>query len=238
MGIQELLLSDDYKKKLDKKLKKNFFNFSADSILKNLGFSKIDTLEYPGMDDAVISLDLNKKLPKKYHSRYDFIFDLGFMEHVYNVPEMMKSLHLLLKPNGKIVHFNPCQGTMNHGFYNFQPTFYFSFYKTCNYKNLKIFLIESKANSNMSGGMVTEVKENINNMNYFSKMGSSTYIVSFATKRPDSNFEIPNQEFYQNIFDAKKKMKGAFIPKAIYNKIVGKTKKNKHKNLVKRSFYI
>ena len=116
LGIQELLLSDDYKKKLDKKLKKNFFNFSADSILKNLGFSKIDTLEYPGMDDAVISLDLNKKLPKKYHSRYDFIFDLGFMEHVYNVPEMMKSLQLLLKPNGKIVHFNPCQGTMNRGF--------------------------------------------------------------------------------------------------------------------------
>ena len=73
--------------------------------------------------------------------------------------------------------------------------------------------------------MVTEVKENINNMNYFSKKGSSTYIVSFATKRPDSNFEIPNQEFYQNIFDAKKKMKGALIPKAIYNKIVGKTKK-------------
>ena len=33
-------------------------------------------------------------------------------------------------------------------------------------------------------------------------------------------------------------MKGALIPKAIYNKIVGKTKKNKHKNLVKRSFYI
>ena len=60
------------------------------------------------------------------------------MEHVYNVPEMMKSLHLLLKPNGKIVHFNPCQGIRIMGF-TISNRLYFSFYKTCNYKNLKFF---------------------------------------------------------------------------------------------------
>ena len=239
LGVQELVLSNGYKKKLKKKLKKKefFFEFSTNSILKNLGFSSIDTLEYPGMEESDISLDLNKKLPKKYHSKYDFIFDLGFMEHVYNVPEVMKSLNLLLKPKGKIVHFNPCQGSMNHGFYNFQPTFYFSFYKTCNYKNLKIFLIEAKTNS-ISGGMVTEVRQNINNMNYLTKKGSSTYIASFATKKSNSKFKIPNQEFYENIFNAKKKTNGGLIPKRIYNKIVGRTKKNNHENLIKKSFYI
>ena len=79
LGVQELVLSNGYKKKLKKKLKKKefFFEFSTNSILKNLGFSSIDTLEYPEWKSPNISLDLNKKLPKKYHSKYDFIVTLA-----------------------------------------------------------------------------------------------------------------------------------------------------------------
>ena len=240
IGVQELVLSSNYKKKIKAKYigKKNNKILSSNLIFKKIGFSEINTLDYPGMDNSDIELDLNTKLPKKHFSKYNFVLDAGFMEHVFNVPEMMKSLHNLLKPGGKIVHFNPCQGSMNHGFYNFQPTFYFSYYKSCNYKNIKVFLVESKISNNMSEDKVTQIHENINNMNYFPKSSSSTYILTFATKTLNSSFKMPNQEFYQNIFNEKKKLNGKRIPNKKYQKIVGNTKKNNHKIITKKSFYI
>ena len=140
-GLQEIVLDVDLRNAF---LKKGLNNHITSSIiLKNIGFNEINTLDYSGMDNVDIELDLNKKLPKKYYSKYDFILESGYMEHIFNVPEMMRTIHLLLKPEGKIIHFNPCQGYMNHGFYNFQPTFYFSFYKACNYNNIKVFLVEN-----------------------------------------------------------------------------------------------
>ena len=240
LGVQEIILSDDFRRELKNKFidKSQDKILSPNMILKNIGFSEINTLDYPGMDNPDIEIDLNKRLPKKYYSKYDFILDAGYMEHIFNVPEMMRTIHLLLKPNGKIIHFNPCQGNMNHGFYNFQPTFYFSFYKTCKYQNIKIFLVESEISKSEGKSKITQIHENINNMNYFPKVNSSTYILACSTKTTNSSFRIPNQEFYQNIFDAKKNMKWERIPDKDYKKIVGNKKSNNHMMLTKKSFYI
>ena len=45
-----------------------------------------------------------------------------------------KSIHNLVKPNGFMLHFLPYQGAYNHGFYNYNPTFFFDLGKANNYK--------------------------------------------------------------------------------------------------------
>ena len=76
----------------------------------------------------------------------------------------------------------------------------------------------------MSGGMVTEVKENINNMNYFSKKGSSTYIVSFATKDLTLILRYQIKNFIK-IYLMPRKMKGVLYQRLFTIKLWEKLKK-------------
>ena len=55
-------------------------------------------------------------------------------------------------------------------------------------------------------GMVTDL-QNINNMNYLTKRDLNIYRF-VCSKKSNSKFKIPNQEFYENIFNAKKKTNG------------------------------
>src|SRR5262249_47687683 len=59
--------------------------------------------------------------------KYDMLYDGGTMEHCFNVGQVMRNIHAMVKPGGFIVHLNPCN-YFNHGFFNFNPTFYHDFY--------------------------------------------------------------------------------------------------------------
>ena len=239
-GKQEILLSPEYIKSIKNDLNKkgNAIEMSAEVLLKHLGFDNIDTLEYPGHGESTIEQDLNEPISEIYYNSYDGLLDAGHMEHCFNAPEIMRSIFYFLKPGGQIIHFNPCQGNMNHGFYDFQPTFYFSFYQTCKFKNIKVFLIEGGDPLLDGKYRVIKLSENYNNMDYTPPFCPSTYLLVFATKTEVSEFQYPNIEFYQRIFNEKKKYKGNRIPDKIYQQIVGATSGNSYNNILKDSFIL
>ena len=129
-------------------------------------------------------------------------------------------------------------GYMNHGFYNLQPTFFYSFYNNCNFTDIQVFLIESNINDGCKKFKVTKLVENFNNMQYNTKYGNATFILTIATKKEDSLLKIPVQEFYQKIFDEKSKIGGGLIDEETYDKIVGNVPENNHEQITKNSFYI
>ena len=177
-GEQEILLTDDQINFFfNASFLKNNTPYKSKSILKNIGFDDVHSLEYPGYGNPNIEMDLNYPLDKKYYGSYDCILDAGHMEHCFNLSEIMKTMFNLVKNDGIIIHYNPCQGNMNHGFYNFQPTFYFSFYKYCGFKDIKVFLIEEQYSDNKSRYRVTPIFENYNNMQYYSLEKSSKHNV-------------------------------------------------------------
>ena len=49
------------------------------------------------------------------------------MEHCFNVGQVMRNILMLGKVGAFIVHINPLN-YYNHGFFNFNPTFYHDFY--------------------------------------------------------------------------------------------------------------
>ena len=106
-GEQEVLIEKNLLENyLGKKFEINSV-INSKKIFQSLGFEKIDTLEFIGNKSANIEHDLNLPIPKKHHSRYEFILDSGHMEHCFNVPEIMKSIFYLLKENGTIIHLYP-----------------------------------------------------------------------------------------------------------------------------------
>jgi hypothetical protein len=74
-----------------------------------------------------IVLDLNQPAPAEMEGRYDIVYDGGTMEHCFNVGQVMRNIFGFARVGGFIVHVNPIN-YYNHGFFNFNPTFYHDWY--------------------------------------------------------------------------------------------------------------
>jgi len=71
---------------------------------------------------------------------YDFVLDIGTLEHCFNIGQAAINMVWLLKQGGIILHENPFnQG--NHGFYNINPTWYADFYGQEGFELLELGMI-------------------------------------------------------------------------------------------------
>jgi SAM-dependent methyltransferase len=215
-----------------------------DEYLKWLGFSSVDSLEYSTMDGATIAHDLNKPLPKELYNKFDWIIDGGTLEHCFDVREFMSTMIRLLKPGGHILHINPSIGSCNHGMFNFQPTFYFSFYRANDFSLLECDLLEmfvKPKNIFLEKDARARVIpiENYNNLAFSTE--HPTYNVFHAMKPVNySNSEIatPIQEFYYRIFKEKQKVGGGLINDELYKEIRGDSEENTQENILKKSYWL
>lgn len=96
---------------------------------------RITSIDLHGTDKS-IALDLND--PHDLGEQFDSIFNLGTAEHVFNVYQAFKSMHDWLKVGGRIYHCLPMYGEIDHGFYNFHPTFYWDLAYANNYNVINI----------------------------------------------------------------------------------------------------
>lgn len=86
-----------------------------------LDHSKITAIDFHGTPDA-LKLDLNH--PVALNERFDVLLNSGTAEHVFNVFQFFKTSHDVTKPGGLMLHTMPFRGWLEHGFYSFNPTFY------------------------------------------------------------------------------------------------------------------
>ncbi|HEU5292718.1 MAG TPA: hypothetical protein VFU05_18845 [Cyclobacteriaceae bacterium] len=219
-------------------------SITDEEYLRLLGFSKVDSLEYSTMDGATIAHDLNSPLPEELHGKFDWIIDGGTLEHCFNVKEFMTTMVKLLKPGGHILHMNPSQGSSNHGLFNFQPTFYYSFYGSNGFTSMECDLLEIHVqpkeiftNKDVKGKVIPV--KNYNNLAYFS--GFPTYNAFHAVKpMGDTNKEvtIPIQEFYYRIFKEKEKVGGGMIADDLYKQIRGDVDENTVEGILKNAYWL
>jgi hypothetical protein len=74
-----------------------------------------------------VVLDLNQPAPAEMRERYDIVYDGGTMEHCFNVGQVMRNISGFARVGGYVIHVNPLN-YYNHGFFNFNPTFYHDWY--------------------------------------------------------------------------------------------------------------
>lgn len=78
-------------------------------------------IDFDGTDKA-LKLDLNN--PVDLQRQFHLVMNLGTVEHVFNVAQAFKTIHDHTLPGGLMMHGLPFTGWLDHGFYNFKPTFY------------------------------------------------------------------------------------------------------------------
>ena len=83
----------------------------ADSFFRDtLGVQDFHTMDYSDYEGADLLHDLNSPLAPEHYGRFDAIVDGGTLEHIFNVPEALKSYMRLVKVGGRIFIFTPANG--------------------------------------------------------------------------------------------------------------------------------
>lgn len=101
----------------------------SETMWDKLGFSGIETMDLSDYEGATVLHDLNHPLPKELEGQFDFIFDGGTIEHVFNVPMALTNVFRMLRPGGRFVSVNGMHGWTGHGLYQFGPELAWTFWR-------------------------------------------------------------------------------------------------------------
>src|SRR5436190_15281164 len=93
----------------------------AEPIIRAMGASDVDAMDYSSYQGATLLHDLNQPAPDRLAEQFDIVLDGGTLEHVFNVPVALASCMRMLKPGGRFLAVTVTNNWCGHGFYQFSP---------------------------------------------------------------------------------------------------------------------
>jgi hypothetical protein len=102
------------------------------AVFDPISYTAID----PGTPSSQHQFDLNEPVPMD--EQFDITMNIGTAEHIFNVYQFFKTAHERTLPGGLMIHTSPFTGWPDHGFYNFQPTFFFDLSRANRYEILSM----------------------------------------------------------------------------------------------------
>lgn len=77
-------------------LSNNAYFSYCEPMFKELGFNNVDSIDCSSYENATIIHDMNERIPTfcglAGMKKYDYIFDGGTIEHIFNIPRYAKIL--------------------------------------------------------------------------------------------------------------------------------------------------
>lgn len=98
-------------------------------------------------DKPRIIHDLQYPMNQKYHNFFNLVIDSGTLEHIFDVRSVMENIIKITKLRGFVLQFIPAQNFLNHGFYQFSPTFFYDFYSNNGFEIIESYLIEIRGST-------------------------------------------------------------------------------------------
>ena len=130
----DIIEIDDYDERNEK--------IDSYDLFKLLGFETVYALDISDYEGADIICDLAVlELPEELVNQFDYIYDGGVLEHIFNFPQALVNTSKMLKVGGKIIHDVPCGNLVDHGFYSFSPTCLIDYYKNNHFFINDIYLM-------------------------------------------------------------------------------------------------
>ncbi len=166
-------------------------------FFNQLGLRDVHALDFSAYEGADLIHDLNQPIGEKLVGRFNFILDGGTSEHVFDVRQTMQNIVRLLQPGGRILHMQPANNYVNHGFFQFSPTFYYDYYAANGFTDLRGYLFEHGAKKPFQGRLYELnpfIRQNqIASGNYHRSM----MVFFHAQKGPHSSGDVvPTQTHY------------------------------------------
>jgi hypothetical protein len=105
----------------------------ADPLLSTLLNScSVESLDISDYQSASIVHNLNDPVPDTLINRFDMLVDGGSLEHVFNIPVALINYSKMVRPGGWVLITTTANNFMGHGFYQFSPELFFSYFSKAN----------------------------------------------------------------------------------------------------------
>lgn len=116
-------------------------------LINEFGANRVDSYDNSKYENASYLVDFNLPINSFHIGIYDTVLDIGFIEHVYDVPQALKNCADMLQIGGQLIHVLPANNYCGHGFWQFSPELFFSLYTVENgYDDLEIFIADIEDN--------------------------------------------------------------------------------------------
>lgn len=137
--------------------------------------------------------DLN--YPVVMDRQFDITVNFGTSEHVFNVAQFFATVHDLTAPGGLMLHALPFTGWIDHGFYNFQPTFIWDLSAQMQYDIISFIYAELNPFKIINIGCREDVIKMIKN----EELGKNSLLYTVLRKNQEQEFLPIIQGYYGNM---------------------------------------
>ena len=153
---------------------------------------EMQAIDFGGTEKA-LRLDLNQ--PISLGKKFDIVFNGGTSEHIFNIWQFFKTVHEHTSNGGLMIHGAAFTGWIDHGFFNFNPTFYWDLAAANGY------IIEQLIYTELTPLKLIHIlqREQLAEMLKDGQIGtnSNLYII-FRKPSTDCEFATPQQGYYAN----------------------------------------
>jgi hypothetical protein len=119
-----------------------------EGILRGLGASRIEAVDYSAYEGATIVWDMNRPLPDEHKGQFTAVIDGGSLEHVFDFPRAVRNCMEMLAVGGHFLGITVANNFVGHGFYQFSPELYYRVFSPENgFRVEQMFLCETDAAS-------------------------------------------------------------------------------------------
>lgn len=171
-------------------------------LFRMLNFDEVHSLDAFDADDPTILHDMNKKIPEEHHNKYDVVFDVGSMEHVFDIKQFVENCINMTKENGTLIIYDALLGWHNECFYNFQTPFFFDVFKSNGFEDISVYLNYFPKYHDFGDRETTWVRFHHGDRVQFRKKNYCTHILFIAKKAKTlPEFVIPLQGYYTEYYN-------------------------------------
>jgi hypothetical protein len=158
-----------------------------------LRYKSIEAIDKHGPPHCLYR-DLNHNVLGTKTPQHNILINSGTAEHIFNQGQFWQTCHEVVKPGGLMVHALPLWGWLDHGFYNYHPTFVADLAEANGYEILRwvfvqfepfIYLSTLATGPKGYHGLAAQLGTNRSSMMY----------VVFR-KAQDREFRVPQQGVY------------------------------------------
>ena len=190
IGSQDIHAHQDHLaaalKRVGNFIRKDDNTITPEIFYSQLGINKYRCIDADGRNNALI-FDLNKDIRKEYQyaEKFDLVTNHGTTEHCFDQYQAFRNIHNLCATEGHMIHGLPFQGYLNHGFYNYQPSFYYDLAMANGYALEGLYL-----NIHSESGDIVPYSDELMKYLYLPP-GTDTLLFAVLRKMADTEFTTP-----------------------------------------------
>lgn len=171
-------------------------------LFRMLGFRGVASLDAFDADSPTILHDMNKPIPPQYKGKYDVVFDVGSMEHVFDVKQFVQNCVEMVKEDGVLLIYDALVGWHNECFYNFQTPFFFDVFKANGFEEISVFLNYFPKYHDFGSGKTTWLRFEYGDRPTFRKRNYNTHVLFIGRKAKTlPEFVVPMQGYYMEYYN-------------------------------------